>query len=225
MCGRYSLGDTKSIQEWFDASVPDLYLVPRYNISPGQEIPIVVQNRPRTVKLLTWGFYPEWSIRAGMKKLQFNARDDTIAKSVHAGKVEYRRCLVPATGFFEWKREGKEASPFHFRLKEGVMFAFAGVYLESGGKDCCAIVTTTPNALSAPIHNRMPVILHKEEAIQWVDNGKPWEEVMPLMRPYPDDEMEVYPVTSNVGNARNDTHSLLEPRPEDIEKGSGPNPA
>lgn len=218
MCGRYAIvlvGDGSlqrrfSLEELLDDPQP------RYNIAPTQTAPVVVRNSPNRVEMMRWGLIPSWAKDASIGNRMINARAETVAeKPAFRASLRSRRCLVPASGFYEWKRDEAGKTPHFIHLVDEPLFAFAGLYDVWRDPDGRAvrsytILTTEPNALMASIHNRMPVILRREDEGEWLDpeNTAP-EHLLPLLRPYPAREMEAYPVSKRVNSPTNDTPDLL----------------
>lgn len=221
MCGRYSLAVTaKELAERFgftldDADAEDLEA--RYNIAPSQPVPIVVADGDqRHLLMARWGFRPGWVTRAALAPI--NARAETIAKSrMFQQALKRARCLVPATGFYEWKvvPGQRRKQPYHLRLKGGGLFAFAGLYIppdpDASAPPTCTIVTTVPNDVAAEIHDRMPAILEPEEEGRWLDPAlRLPDQLLPCLRPLPSSRMEAYPVSTLVSSPRSQGPGLLE---------------
>lgn len=221
MCGRYTI--TVSLEELMiryligDTKVP--YHRPKYNVAPGQQIMAIIndgtQNR---LGELQWGLIPPWadSPKAGYNML--NARSETAAtKPAFQAPLRRKRCLIPADGFYEWQKNDTGKQPMRIVLKNRSLFSMAGLYetwvAPDGTKiNSCTILTTTPNELMAPIHDRMPVILHREDEPLWLDrNVQEPHAVEHLLRPYASDELEAYTVAPEVGNVRHDEPSCIEP--------------
>ena len=175
MCGRYVLAPVEQLAERFDIQQEPLEFQPRYNVTPSQIMPVVVRNSPNRLVAMQWGLIPAWSKAPRMQFSTINARAETLAKSpVFRGPFKSRRCLVPASGFYEWQVQAQGKQPFCIRLSGGELFAFAGLYdiwRDDDGNELHSytIVTTAPNELVAPIHNRMPVILRREDEHAWLD--------------------------------------------------------
>ena len=222
MCGRYT--QTAAFDELalrFGITVEDTGLEdlgPRYNVAPSQAVPIVVgHNGGRQIIVARWGFHPVWM--KDSKLAPINAKVETVATSrMFQGAVKHARCLVPADGFYEWKAVPgqKRKQPYYLRLKVGGLFAFAGLYTPPGAESVvpatCTIITTTPNELVAPIHDRMPVILARDDEGRWTDAGvTDPATVLPCLRPLPADLMEAHPVSTLVSSPGNEGPRLLEP--------------
>jgi putative SOS response-associated peptidase YedK len=205
MCGRFNLTTPGEIEErfgfvdWHERRVA--WQEPLFNISPSQVILTIVQapGRAPVPQFARWGLVPHW-IQSGTSKRPppINARAETLAESpLFRGALATGRCLIPATGFYEWtarpRRKGK--MPMHIRLKDGQVFAFAGLWLpgKAGSPPTAAIVTTRPNELLRSIHTRMPAILQPDEEQLWLDpEVTAPETVLPMLRPYPAHQMEAW---------------------------------
>ena len=216
MCGRYSFVPTESIAARFDIQQAQLTLLPRYNVAPSQSMPVVVRNSPNRLVEMQWGLIPSWSKEPRAQFSTINARAETITKSpVFRGPFKSQRCLVPASGFYEWRQTGQGKQPYCIRLKEEDLFAFAGLYdvwrdREGNELYSYTIITTPPNDLVAPIHNRMPVILEQEDEQVWLDNEADSARLLALLVAYPADEMEAYPVSRAVNSPANEGAELLQ---------------
>jgi putative SOS response-associated peptidase YedK len=218
MCGRYAIvlvGDGTlqrrfSLEEMLDDPQP------RFNVAPTQTLPVVVRNSPNHIEMMRWGLIPFWAKDASIGSRMINARAETVAeKPSFRRSLRSQRCLVPASGFFEWKRGGDAKTPHFIHLPDEPLFAFAGLYDSWQDPDgqtvqSYTILTTTPNDLMADIHNRMPVILRREDEDEWLDpENTETEHLLPLLRPYPASEMEAYPVSKMVNSPRNDQPDIL----------------
>ena len=221
MCGRYVLSAPGEVlAELFELPAP-VELAARYNIAPTQAVPIVraAGESVRELAFAQWGLVPHWAKERAIGNRLINARGETLAeKPSYRDAFKRRRCLIPATGFYEWKKVEGGKQPYLLRLRDGAPFGFAGLWSawrdrESGETlESCAIVTTSPNPLAATVHDRMPVILPRERHALWLDSGTADPEALsPLLVPYPEEEMEALPVSTRVNNPRNDDPSLVEP--------------
>jgi putative SOS response-associated peptidase YedK len=216
MCGRYSLVPTESIAARFDIQQAQLTLVPRYNVTPSQSMPVVVRNSPNCLVEMQWGLIPSWSKEPRAQFSTINARAETITKSpVFRGPFKSQRCLVPASGFYEWQKTAQGKQPYCIRLKDGELFAFAGLYdvwHDAAGNELSSytVITTAPNDLVAPIHNRMPVILQQEDEDIWLDKETDSARLLALLVAYPADAMEAYPVSRAVNSPANEGAELLQ---------------
>ncbi|WP_019639808.1 SOS response-associated peptidase [Paenibacillus fonticola] len=228
MCGRFTITVPYSdllIRYYIDEDT-NINYVPSYNAAPMQYIPSVVRGKNgNRIGVLRWGLVPSWAKddKGGSKMI--NARSETLTEKPSFKRlIASRRCIIPADGFYEWQQRGMSKQPFRITLKDESLFSFAGLYdiwtNQEGNKlATCTIITTEPNSLMADIHNRMPVILHKENEAEWVDrDNKDVPALLKLLRPYEADKMRAYPVSSAVGNVRNNSVELLEDTtPTDID--------
>ncbi len=218
MCGRYTLTATgQELAELFglpEAPVFD----PRYNIAPTQPVPLVRAGPGgRELVLARWGLIPHWAQDPSIGNRLINARAETVAeKASFRDAFRRRRCLVPATGFYEWHNQGGRKQPFHFRLADGRPFAFAGLWERwqgpEGALESCTVLTTAANAVVRPVHERMPVLLDPRDYAQWLDAGpsRP-EELLPLLRPFPEGPMVAVPVGRWVNDPRHEGATCLSP--------------
>jgi putative SOS response-associated peptidase YedK len=223
MCGRFVVRAKRSnIVRRFKASEPsdpNLFSAPRYNIAPTQSVAAVrLGDDGRYFSPLRWGLTPSWAddIKIGYKLT--NARSETVAsKPSFRAAFKARRCLIPASGFYEWKREGKSKQPFFIRPRdEDDLFAFAGLWemwSDPLGEvvESCTILTTEANELMAPIHNRMPVILDSPAEETWLDPRSSSDALKSLFVPFASEWMAAYAVSTFVNNARNQGPKCLEP--------------
>jgi putative SOS response-associated peptidase YedK len=169
MCCRYRLSRRKQIiEEHFDSVSGEEDWIPRYNVAPTQPVPIIRQHPKEPVRklsLVRWGLIPSWVKDTSGSAMMINVRSETAAtKPAFSDALKSRRCLVPADAFYEWQRTGKAKQPFCFEVREGELFAFAGLWDRWKAPDgncvkSCSILTTAPNAVTATVHDRMPVIL------------------------------------------------------------------
>ena len=209
------------IEEYFGTVSGDDEWTPRYNLAPTQPVPIIRQNPKapvRELSLVRWGLIPSWakgpSIAAGM----INARSETArTKPAFCDALKFRRCLIAADGFYEWQRTGKTKQPFCFEVNDGQLFAFAGIWDRwkdpSGGWiKTCSILTTTSNAVTSSVHDRMPVILDPGSYDLWLDAGmKNVDAASELLKPYDARLMRCYPVSSRINQVANDDQECSRP--------------
>jgi putative SOS response-associated peptidase YedK len=193
---------------------------PRYNIAPSQLVACVRTNpesKERECTELKWGLVPSWAKDLSIGNKLINARGETVAEKPAFRKAfKQQRCLVLADGFYEWKREGKAKQPYYIRFKDGRPFAFAGLWERWEKQEptlkTCALITTGPNALMESIHTRMPVIVAAKDYDDWLDPSLHIiERLNALLRPFPPEEMEAYPVSPLVNNPRNDQPECVRP--------------
>jgi putative SOS response-associated peptidase YedK len=213
VCGRFTLRTPASqLVEVFELlRRPEI--VPRYNIAPTQPVAVVRSDgKSRELSLLRWGLVPSWSKDPRMGPPMINARADTIAtKPAFRSAFVRRRCLIPADGFYEWKKEEKGTKqPFFIQLAKEHFFAFAGLWEQWTGAEgpqleSCTIITTEANELLRPLHDRMPVILREEDYAGWLDPKQQDKEILQgFLKPYPSEEMTTYPVSPFVNSPKND---------------------
>ena len=221
MCGRFTqTASPEVIAEQFKITNPPLF-TPRYNIAPSQPIAAIridPDRATRTLVMLRWGLIPSWAKDPKIGNQCINAKAETVAeKPSFRSAFKKRRCLVVATGFYEWQVQGMRKQPMWIGLKSTQPFAFAGLWeqwkpAEGEPRETCTIITTEPNDLIRPIHNRMPVILSPTSYDQWLDlSFQHVEPLKALLRPYPSEELTAYPVSTLVNNPRHDASQCLEP--------------
>ena len=217
MCGRYTLkSSAKKVAEFFNLhNIPDI--LPRYNIAPTQQILTVrLLEGDRSGDLLRWGLIPVWAASPQAGPPLINARSDTVAeKPSFRTAFKKRRCLVPADGFFEWKKEGKKKLPHLFTLADGDPFAIAGIWetWERGGEkiESVCLITTEANEVAQAVHDRMPVILPPEVYAAWLDLSTTSDQAKAFLRPFPASGMKVRQVSDVVNNARHDGPDCIDP--------------
>jgi putative SOS response-associated peptidase YedK len=215
MCGRYRLSRRKQIiEEYFDTSDWQDDWNPRYNIAPTQPVPVIRQHPKepaRQISLMKWGLIPHWAKDPSVAMSTINAKSETAAtKPTFRDPLKFRRCLIPTDGFYEWKKTGTSKQPFCFEVHEGELFAFAGIW--DGWKDSngnwvktCSILTTTPNAVTSAVHDRMPVILDSAHYDLWLDPGmQDVATISELLKPYDARVMRCYPVSTRINHVAND---------------------
>jgi len=231
MCGRYTLiANAEAIRVLFEVPAFDERLVvPRYNIAPTQPI-VVVREGPKGRELLPmrWGLIPWWAKDPKNLPLMIMARTEGIAeKPAFRDAVKYRRCLIPASGFYEWQERGKgPRQPYAIRPQGEGLIAFAGLWETWHGADgseidTAAIVTTTCNERLSSIHDRMPVVLAPEDFETWLSPSTEPAAALALLKPAADDLFRYVPVSTRVNAAANDDPGLL----EEASEAPGPAPA
>lgn len=208
MCGRFTLfgADTLLSREFGVSGFPPL--TPRYNIAPSQPV-AAVRATPagggRELALLRWGLIPSWSKDPAIGNRLINARSETAReKPSFRNAFRRRRCLIPSSGFYEWQRRERGKQPYFVRMRDGRLFAFAGLWdrwesPDGGAVETCTILTTSANAVLAPIHDRMPVIVPPTGYALWLDPApRDLDSLSPLLAPFPPDAMDAYPVSLRV---------------------------
>jgi putative SOS response-associated peptidase YedK len=220
MCGRYTITvtmDELMLRYAVEGELPHAH-EPRYNISPGQMVPAVINDGHKNrLGELRWGLVPEWSKTEKIKVPTFNARAETVQeKPMFRGSYRRKRCLIPADSFYEWKKEGTDKQPMRVMLKNEGIFSMAGLYdtwtREDGMKiSTCTVITTQPNEMMSGIHDRMPVILRREDEAIWLKRDiQDISKLEELLRPYAAAEMKAYPVSPLVGNVKNDKPACIQ---------------
>ena len=218
MCGRFTAVDVKAIYEKYELSDRLPSLQPSYNIAPSHEIPAIVgTNEGNRLLMLRWGLIPSWSKDDSFAFKMINARAETIdQKPSFKNLLTRRRCLIPADGFFEWKKEEKSKTPYRFILENEKPFAFAGLWdswKNEKGETLYTftIVTTSPNKMIEEVHDRMPVILNDQGEKIWLDPNTEDKKVLKeLLIPYPSELMDKYQVSSYVNSSRNSSPKAIE---------------
>ena len=219
MCGRYSLVCIDDLGNRFRVYNPMIGARSRFNIAPGNEMPVIVRAAGKNgIAVMKWGLVPHWAKESSTAPNVINARAEELAeKPMFRPLLANRRCLVPASGFFEWKKEGKRKVPFWVRCKDAPLFAFAGLFDARLGPDgqhhsAYTNITCRPNALVAKTHDRMPVILTRENEERWISGDPlPPGSLGELLRPCPAGDMEMVPVSDLVNNPSVDDERVVRP--------------
>lgn len=219
MCGRYTIIVTmEELMLRYLTELPtNRYHTPRYNVAPMQNIPAIIHDGENNrLGELRWGLVPSWASDDRLGSKMINARAETLLeKPSFKSLIRRKRAIIPADGFYEWKQNGGAKQPMRITLRDGAVFSMAALYdtwISSDGRKISTgtIITTTPNSLMADIHNRMPVILRPEDEASWLNRGNnDIDHLMSLLQPYPADEMSAYPVSTLVGNVKNDTEQCI----------------
>ena len=221
MCGRFVLESIDEVFPRFRISGPeDLIgnIKPRYNIAPSHYAYIISRNarHENRLEMMKWGLVPSWSKDPQIGNRMINARVETIAiKPSFKHILKTNRCLVPTSGFYEWKKIDKQKVPYYIGIKNCKTFSFAGLFdhWKDGDRNelkTFTIITTNANNTIKPIHDRMPVILKQEYEEKWLDIKIQNSDLLAeMLKPYPDDQMVAYPVSSEVNNPGNDNPRLI----------------
>ncbi|MCA9868126.1 MAG: SOS response-associated peptidase [Anaerolineae bacterium] len=219
MCGRFALAATgEEVAEHYQLSeIP--FVVPRYNIAPTQPVAAVRLNasEAREFTHFQWGLIPSWAKDPSMGSRMINARAETVAdKPAFRAAFKRRRCLLPATGFYEWRKMNGHKQPMYIREAGGGLVSLAGLWevwqsADGGQLETCTILTTTANALMEPIHDRMPLILDSQDYDMWLSPDTPADQLNHLLRPFDPAHLLAYPVGTAVNKPQNDTPDIIEP--------------
>ncbi|GIV65284.1 MAG: DUF159 family protein [Bellilinea sp.] len=221
MCGRFSLAlDPEELREAFGLIETPIGWNPRFNIAPTQPVAVIMDAVQPRLDYMRWGLVPSWAKDISIGQKMINARAETIReKPSFRSAFNRRRCLIPADGFFEWKKAGKAsksaAEPYYFRLRGGLPFAFAGLWEvwqspEGDELKTCTILTTDANQLVGAVHPRMPVMFEVSKAWRWLE-PLPADELMALLKPFLAENMESFPVSRLVNDPKRDEPVCIQP--------------
>jgi putative SOS response-associated peptidase YedK len=221
MCGRFTLTiNPAEAQEVFSQFTFPQKFAPRFNIAPTQPVLAIPNDDQNTADFFVWGLIPMWAKDPTIGNRLINARGETLEeKPAFRGSLKHKRCLILADGFYEWKGSPgqKTKTPFFIHMMNRKPFAFAGLWDSWNSPDgsqvkSCTIITTAPNELMNIIHNRMPVILHPRDYARWLDpSPQTPDQLKPLLKPFPADMMNAYPVSTMVNSPANDAPELVLP--------------
>jgi putative SOS response-associated peptidase YedK len=223
MCGRYARGDKQKIAEHFaicGSEIPDFE--PSWNVAPQTFQPVIRLNRDsgeREIVMMRWGLVPYWAKEPSIGLRTINAKAETITTApAFRDAIKYRRCLVPADAFYEWQKlTSKVKQPFAIAMEDGEPYALAGLWERWWDRKTntelltFTVITTDPNELVEPMHNRMPVILRDKDYTRWLTPGDPDRPPIDLLRPFEAEKMRAWKVGKEVGDVKNDTPNLLRP--------------
>lgn len=221
MCGRYNLiADAGALVDFFEIDqvlIDADGLVARYNIAPGQRVPIVRNTGQGNELLLArWGLVPHWSREPGTKYSTINARAETVAeKPSYRDAFKGKRCLIPANGFYEWRRDADKKTPHHIHAPDNSLLAFAGLWdhwdKQGEGFDSCSIIVTAASTAMRPIHDRMPVILNPAQYSTWLNSTRyKRAQLESMLVPYAG-SLETYRISRFVNSPANDGPECVEP--------------
>ena len=217
MCGRMTLDPTTKFEERFDVANRLEDRTARYNIAPTQDVPVIVRNSPNRIVMMRWGLIPHWAKADKIPTKMFNARAETITEKVSFKRLlPSKRCIVPASGYYEWQATANGKQPFYIHADAGEFFPFAGLYdswknPEGREIQSFTIITTAPTVNLKPIHDRMPVILEPKAEAVWLnpDVTDP-QELTPLLHPYAVRALDFYPVSKAVNRAGFESLELMQ---------------
>ncbi|MDK8190716.1 SOS response-associated peptidase [Paenibacillus sp. UMB7766-LJ446] len=218
MCGRFTITDPiEEIMDRYYASIAEGFeYKPNYNAAPMQFIPTIIGSKDgNRLGALRWGLVPNWAKDEKIGNKMINARAETLTeKPAFKRLINSKRCIIPCSGFYEWKKDGSVKQPMRILMKDDSIFSLAGLYdtwIDPEGKklSTCTIITTEPNRLMADIHDRMPVILRPQDEADWLNKESDKESVLRFLSPYKADEMIAYKVDSAVGHVRNNNEELI----------------
>jgi len=210
MCGRYTFATSPEIAAEFYELTELPPAQARYNIAPTQSVGTVLfspENNARRWRMMRWGLIPSWSKDKSVGAKMINARSETLAtKPAFKSALQLRRCLIPANGFYEWRKEGRVKRPYYISMRDGGPLAFAGLWdrwTSPAGEmiDSCTIITTEANEAVRGLHDRMPVILVRGDFQQWLESRALEDR---LFRPFPAEKVQVYPVSRRVNGTEYD---------------------
>lgn len=231
MCGRFTISTRKEkIEDAFEGAAVDEWRPPRYNVAPSQDVPVMLNDGSRRVTHARWGLIPSWAKDPAIGSRLINARAETLhEKPSFKRPLQAQRCIVIADGFYEWRTVPgtRVKTPLYIRLKSGDPFAFAGLWDRWKSPDgaellTCAIITTLPNDLLRPIHDRMPVILGPDARATWLTPGAvPLPALQACLVPYPASEMTAHEVSTRVNRPSADGPELIQPAPSPQDLGIG----
>jgi putative SOS response-associated peptidase YedK len=217
MCGRYTFEPNEEFYQRFHVSNRLDTLAPRYNIAPGQLVPVIVGQNPNRVVLMRWGLVPHWAKEENTRFKMINARVETLTqKPAYRDLLRAKRCLVPASGFYEWKADGRGKTPFYIHPMSHDFIAFAGLYdtwTNPKGEAIATftIITQDADAFMARLHHRMPVVLQRELEDDWLaPHLSDPKEILALLRRNRSIELNAYPVSPTVNKPSADSKALIQ---------------
>lgn len=220
MCGRFSLfSHIELLREYLGIESEDIDIIPRYNINPDDQIAVIIENNGKRLTQMQWGIIPFWSKKPKMEYSTINARAETLdARPTFRHSFKTKRCIIPVDGFYEWKGPRGIKTPYYFHSKNNEPLAFAGLFdiwrSEEQTIHSTAIVTSCANDLVIPIHDRMPVILNKNEQSIWLDTStEDLDLVRAIMKPYRGKDLESYVVSTYVNDPAHEGPKCIERAP------------
>jgi putative SOS response-associated peptidase YedK len=218
MCGRFTFQPTEAVYKRFQLSNRLDSLTARYNIAPGQMVPAIIAHSPRRIVRMRWGLIPHWAKDEKTAYNMMNARIETLTqRPAFRGLLSHNRCLVPASGFYEWKAEGRDKTPYDIHPEDQPYLAFAGLYdvwITPRGEELstCTIITTEADPFLARLHHRMPVVLEQDLEDDWLDPEiRSAREVLDMLERSTGVRLDVYPVSRMVNKPSVDGQELIRP--------------
>jgi putative SOS response-associated peptidase YedK len=218
MCGRFTFQLTEEFYERFQIINRLDDLVAHYNIAPGQMVPVIISQSPNQVMLMRWGLIPHWAKEEKTAYKMINARLETLAqRPAFRSLLAANRCLVPSSGFYEWKGDGRSKTPYYIHPKSNQFFAFAGLYdvwTKPNGEEMYTftIITKDADEFMAHLHNRMPVILERDLEDDWLDTDiTSGREVLDILERSAGVPLDAYPVSRMVNKPSVDGQELIRP--------------
>lgn len=211
MCGRFVLAmSNNALQLQLPGFQFSETLSPNYNVAPSHEVPVLTHFTTEA-QFFSWGLIPSWAKDPKIAYKLINARGETVSTLASFKEAyQHRRCLIPFNGFYEWKKENKERLP-HFIFPRDEFCCLGGLWEEWQGKQTFTVITTPANAKIKPIHDRMPLILNLQRAMEWIQPELPFSSVQSLIKPYPEEQIDFYEVSKAVGSPRNNYAELMNP--------------
>ena len=214
MCGRYGYtnADREKVKKRFRLKDIPFELVPRYNITPGEDVPVVLNEDPQELTMVRWGLVPFWAKEEKIGYKMINARAETVfEKPAYRRSIKHKRCLILVDHFFEWKQTPEGKKPFCMRMKDEGTFTLAGLWDVWQEKvKTCSIITTEPNRLMKSIHDRMPVILRPEDEESWLQENDP-QKLVAFLKPFDPESMQAQEVSRLVNSPANKGKEIIEP--------------
>lgn len=215
MCGRFSIAkEVEDIATRFDAQLASAFKKV-YNAAPSQNLPVVANSEPHVINLFRWGLVPFWAKDISIGNRMINARTETITeKPAFRNLIKSKRCLVISDGFYEWKKTAGLKQPYRITLKDEELYSYAGLWDKWNSPDrsiinSFTIITTEANELIGQIHDRMPVILNKDDESKWLNTNEDIKQITSLLKPYPENLMKMYPVSALVNSTYNNSPDLI----------------
>jgi putative SOS response-associated peptidase YedK len=207
MCGRFSI-ITLDLEGRFNAKL-NFEIKPRYNIAPSEDVPIILNENPKEFIKAKWGLIPHWAKDEKIGYKMINARAETLQKrSAYKTQFKHHRCIIPADGFYEWKHVGSKKIPFRITKPNNSLFAFAGLYATWKDLISFTIITTTPNSIVKPIHDRMPVILEKKDEETWLKENNT-EKLQKLLKPT-SQKLKTTQISDKINSSKNEGKDVLQ---------------